>query len=67
MSVKFLIVGCTMFICGMITLCTSYAVDTVLDSMPGVTIVPGGIPLSGVGWVMLLVGGIMIAYNLLKK
>lgn len=56
-----------MFICGMITLCTSYAVDTVLDSMPGVTIVPGGIPLSGVGWVMLLVGGIMIAYNLLKK
>lgn len=50
-----------------LTLCTSYAVDTVLDSMPGVTIVPGGIPLSGVGWVMLLVGGIIIAYNLLKK
>ena len=63
---KLLIIACTIFICGVIVLCTDYIVVRAVGSLPGVTIVSRGILLPGVGWAMLLIGGIMVAYNLLK-
>jgi hypothetical protein len=43
---KKMILGVGLFVCGVVLLCTEYAVQRIMASMPNTTLAPGGIPIS---------------------
>ena len=64
---KKLILGIGIFICGVIALCTDYAVNFILGAMPGVTLVSGGISITAVALVLMLLGAVLSVIGLTEK
>ena len=61
------LLGIGIFICGVIALCTDYAVDAILGAMPGVTLVPGGISITAAALVLMLLGAVLAVIGLTEK
>ena len=64
---KKLILGVGVFICGVIALCTDYAVTFLASSMPGVTLVRGGISITAAALILMLSGAVLIVVGLTEK
>ena len=66
---KKLILGIGIFICGLITFCMDYAVNRIIDAMPGVSIVDGVavLPLSIISCVIMLIGIILVVLGYMDK
>lgn len=64
---KKLILGVGIFLCGVIALCTDYAVTFLASSMPGVTLVRGGISIPAAALVLTLLGAILSIMGLTEK
>lgn len=64
---KKLILGVGIFLCGVIALCTDCAVTFLASSMPGVTLVCGGISITAAALVLMLLGAILIVIGLTER
>ena len=60
---KKMILGIGIFICGVICFCTDYAVESVIDAIPGVTAIHGSglFSLTVVGIVIMVIGVVLSA------
>lgn len=57
---KKIVVGVGIFLSGLIVLCTDYAVNRIVESMPNVSLISGGIPLLFIAVVLMVIGGIFV-------
>ena len=60
---KKMILGVGLFVCGVVLLCTEYAVQRIMASMPNTTLVPGGIPISYAAYAVMAAGAALTAYS----
>ncbi len=63
---KKMILGVGLFVCGVVLLCTEYAVQRIMASMPNTTLVPGGIPISYAAYAVMAAGAALTAYGYCK-
>lgn len=54
------VIGTGIFLCGVIVLCTNCAMERILEAMPNVTVVSGGIPVGWAACLLMLVGALLI-------
>lgn len=57
---KKLVIGVGSFLSGMILFCTDYATNRIIESMPNVSLLSGGISLSLVAFLLIIVGIVLI-------
>ena len=60
---KKIIIGVGVFLSGIVILCMDYATNRIIESMPTVSLVPGGIPLSAIALLLMIVGIIFVLYG----
>lgn len=64
---KKVIIGVGIFLSGIIILCTDYAANRIMESMPGVVLVPGGIPLSSLALLLMAAGTVLVLYGYFRE
>lgn len=63
---KKIVIGVGIFLSGLIIFCADYFANRIIESMPYVSLISDGVPLSLISFLLMIIGGIFVLYGYLN-